>query len=366
MSKKPAFKLSLDEEAIAADPSYVINPVDAGLVLRSFIFQNRGKLYSADGQSLSAITADDIDWGDDDANGGGGGAKRRLVGSGASGKVYHAKLRGTNTPIAVKCIPISSKSHRDEVARELKFLTSKYNTEFIVANYGAFWYADEHLIAIAMEWMSYSLADLVRFSDGLPQDCARDVCFQLLRALAYLHDEKRVIHRDIKPGNILVSPKGEVKIGDFGVSAIVETLNISSTYVGTMLFMAPERLDEGSNYSFSSDVWSLGLTFIASVTGGNPWGGPRDEQMNLFQLLQRMSGGQVPTLPGAPGEKYSAEAHSFVAACLQRDPSQRPSCAELLEHPFFAGCTVESARENTLLLMAQTARLVQQAAGKGA
>lgn len=354
MSKKPAFKLTLDQEAIAADPSYTINAADAGLVLRSFIFQNRGKLYSADGQSLSDISADDIDWGVDSDS-----AKRRLVGSGASGKVYHAKLKGTDTPIAVKCIPISSKSHRDEVARELKFLTSKYDTEFVVANYGAFWYAEEHLIAIAMEWMAYSLQDLITFNSGIPEDCARDIMFQLLRALAYLHEEKKVIHRDIKPGNILVSPKGEVKIGDFGVSAIVETLNISSTYVGTMLFMAPERLNEGTHYSFSSDVWSVGLTFIASVTGGNPWGGAKDEQLNLFQLLQRMAGDQVPTLPEG---KFSPEANAFVARCLQRDPEIRPSCSELLSDPFFKECTIENTRENVLLLMSQTARLVQLSA----
>eukprot|EP00744_Colponema_vietnamica_P014158 GILI01019833.1.p1 GENE.GILI01019833.1~~GILI01019833.1.p1 ORF type:complete len:355 (-),score=37.25 GILI01019833.1:44-1108(-) len=348
MAKKPVFTLALDEDIVdEVTPSYTINPADSELILRAFVFQAHGKLFSTDGRNLSSITNDEIDWGN-----------RDVVGHGASGKVYHAKLKATGEPIAVKCIPIATKAHRDEVERELQFLTSKYDSSYVVANYGAFWDPVEHMISIPMEWMAYSLADLVKFNQGLPEDCARDIIFQLLRALAYLHDVKKVIHRDIKPGNILLSPRGEVKIGDFGVSKMVQTLNISSTYVGTMLYMAPERIDEGGNYSFSSDVWSLGLTFIASATGRSPWGSDNGNEVKLFQLMQKLSSDEVPELP----EKYSPNARAFVGECLRRDPDVRPTCKELLKHPFFESCTLESTKENINMLMVQTTRLVQQAA----
>ncbi|EPY26272.1 protein kinase [Angomonas deanei] len=219
--------------------------------------------------------------------------------------------------------------------------------------------SDQGCIVIPMEWMSYTVKDLSFFWDGLDESILRDVYFQVVSGLMYLHDTKRVIHRDLKPSNLLINERGFVKIADFGVSKLVQTLDVSSTYVGTMYFMAPERLEQGA-YSFSSDVWSLGLTMVATVTGRNPWAPP--EEMNLFQLLGKISGDTTPSLP-ATGN-YSAEARDFIQKCLVRDPEERLSCAELLAHPFFKGVTMESAVANVKLAVECMTRMVSLAAKK--
>lgn len=330
MKKRPGLALdAATVEAFQQDvQSYQIRDNNS-LLLRAFLINESG-MYTKDGRRLpGTVTKDDIDP-----------SFRKTVGRGASGDVSYARLKD-GTPVALKRIPISSKTHRDEVDRELQFFSSHNDSPFVMKNYGAFWDADEGAIVIPMEWMAYTVKDLGEYWEGLDESILRDVFYQVVEGLMYLHDTKRVIHRDVKPSNLLISEGGHVKIADFGVSKLVHTLDVSNTYVGTMLFMAPERLIQ-SEYSFSSDVWSLGLTMIATVTGKNPWA--PDGEMNLFQLLNKFSGDTTPTLPDKPA--YSAEARDFVNKCLVRDPDARPTCAELLEHPFFKGVTRESAVAN--------------------
>lgn len=348
MKKRPGLALDANivENTVESFQSYQIKNNNS-LQIRAFLLNDAG-LFTKDGRPLlDEVKRDDIDF-----------STCRAVGSGASGEVSFATLKN-GTPVALKRIPISSKSHRDEVERELTFFSSKGNSPFVMQNLGAFWDAEDGAIVIPMEWMSYTVQDLGQFWEGIEETVLRDVFFQVVSGLVYLHDTKRVIHRDIKPSNLLISETGYVKIADFGVSKIVQTLDISSTYVGTMYFMAPERLEQG-DYGFSSDVWSLGLTIIAAVKGKNPWAPP--EEMNLFELLGKISGGTIPTLPPS----YSPEAQDFVAQCLIRETEnqERPTCADLLKHPFFKDVTEESAVENVKMAVECMTRLINLDAKK--
>ncbi|KEG14633.1 protein kinase [Trypanosoma grayi] len=317
------------------------------LQLRAFLLNESG-MFTKDGKKLpGSVTKEDID-----------DTSKRVIGRGASGAVYFAKLKN-GTPVALKHIPISSKPHRDEIDRELSFFSSQSNSPFVMKNLGAFWDSEEAAIVIPMEWMAYTLQDLSYFWEGIEETILRDIFFQVVSGLVYLHDTKRVIHRDIKPSNLLIRGDGYVKIGDFGVSKLVQTLDVSSTYVGTMYFMAPERLEQGA-YSFGSDVWSLGLTMISTVTGKNPWAPP--EEMNLFNVLGRIAGDTTPTLPERPA--YSENARDFVKKCLVRDPQERPFSADLLKHPFFEGCTEEKAVANVKLGVEYMTRLIHNDAEK--
>ncbi|RNE97799.1 putative protein kinase [Trypanosoma rangeli] len=319
------------------------------LQLRAFLINESG-MFTNDGRKLPcSVTKEDVDE-----------ASKRLIGRGASGAVYFAKMKD-GSPVALKHIPITSKPRRDEVDRELSFFSSQSHSPFVMKNLGAFWDSEEAAIVIPMEWMAYTLKDLSCFWEGIEETILRDIFFQVVTGLVYLHDVKRVIHRDLKPSNLLIRDDGYVKIGDFGVSKLVQTLDVSSTYVGTMYFMAPERLEQGA-YGFNSDVWSLGLTVLSTVTGKNPWSPP--EEMNIFQLLGRIAGNTTPTLPKTPA--YSVEAHNFVKECLIRDPQERPSSADLLKHPFFKGCTEASAVANVKQGVDYMTRLINNDAKKSA
>ncbi|KPI84690.1 mitogen-activated protein kinase kinase putative (MKK) [Leptomonas seymouri] len=348
MKKRPNLSLNsgVVEEFKQDSQSYQINS-NKSLQFRAFLFNEAG-MYTKDGRELpTTVKKENIDY-----------STKRNVGAGASGDVYFARLKG-GTPIAMKRIPISSKSHRDEVDRELQFFSARCDSPYVMNNYGAFWDAEDDAIVIPMEWMPYTVKDLDQFWGGLNETLLKAVFFQVISGLVYLHDVKRVLHRDLKPSNLLISEDGHVKIADFGVSKLIQTLAVSSTYVGTMCYMAPERLEQGI-YGLSSDVWSVGLTMISAVTGKNPWAPP--EEMNLFQLLAKMKQGSTPTLPESGN--FSDSAKDFVKQCLKRDPDARPTCAELLKHPFFAGMTESTSQAMVRMAVEQMTRLINNNAQK--
>ncbi|ONH97668.1 hypothetical protein PRUPE_7G204700 [Prunus persica] len=156
---------------------------------------------------------------------------------------------------------------------------------------------------------------------------------KVLQGLLYLHHEKHIIHRDFKPSNLLINHQGEIKITDFGVSAIkASTSEQANTFVGTFNYMSPERI-VGGNYSYKSDIWSLGLVLLECATGQFPYLPPDQAQVwdSFFELMSAIVE-QPP--PCAPSDQFSQEFCSFISACVQKDPKDRSSAHDLLTHPF--------------------------------
>ena len=169
---------------------------------------------------------------------------------------------------------------------------------------------------LVMEYLpSTSLAKVLADNDPLPPADAARIGAQAAAALAAAH-AAGVVHRDIKPGNILVGDTGTVKITDFGVSRVVEDVagTVTGTFVGTPAYLAPE-VAQGRDVTFASDVYSLGATLYKAVEGAPPAG----SSTNPMLMLHRIASGSLnpPTKAGPLTD--------VVARMLSTDPELRPT-----------------------------------------
>ncbi|RLN04567.1 mitogen-activated protein kinase kinase 3-like [Panicum miliaceum] len=178
-----------------------------------------------------------------------------------------------------------------------------------------------------------SLADIIRVKKFTPEPVLAHMLMKVLPALRYLHEVKHVVHRDIKPANLLVNLKGDVKITYFGVTASLHDsvstvfyFLVTKVLLNTVTYMSPERI-QNSSYSYAADIWSLRLTILECATERFPYcvnGGLSDL---MLQILDDPS-------PTPAKYVYSLEFCSFISACLQKDADARPTCEQLLSHPF--------------------------------
>ncbi|KAK8660642.1 hypothetical protein V6N13_051562 [Hibiscus sabdariffa] len=256
----------------------------------------------------------------------------KVIGKGNGGIVQLVQHKWTQQFFALKVIQMNiEESARKQIAKELKINQSS-QCPCVVVCYKSFFI--NGAISIILEYMDGgSLADFLKKVKSVPEPYLAAICKQVVKGLIYLHHEKHIIHRDLKPSNLLVNHRGEVKITDFGVSAIMtNTSGLASSFVGTYNYMSPERI-VGSNYGSKSDIWSLGLVLLECATGQFPYSPPDQAEgwTNFFELMEQIV--QQPP-PCAPSDQYSSEFCLFISACVQKDPKERKSAHELLALPF--------------------------------
>ncbi|KAL6615855.1 hypothetical protein ACP70R_038125 [Stipagrostis hirtigluma subsp. patula] len=178
-----------------------------------------------------------------------------------------------------------------------------------------------------------SLADVVERSGGrLDERAVRAYAADVARGLAYLHG-RSLVHGDVKARNVVVGADGRAKLADFGCARAVGS---ARPIGGTPAFMAPE-VARGEEQGPAADVWALGCTVVEMATGRAPWSDLDD----VLAAVHRI--GYTDAVPEVPAW-LSAEAKDFLACCFQRNPRDRCTAAQLLEHPFLAsaGCGVKA------------------------
>ncbi|KAK3939422.1 G2-specific protein kinase nim-1 [Diplogelasinospora grovesii] len=132
-----------------------------------------------------------------------------------------------------------------------------------------------------------------------------------------------ILHRDLKPENVFLSEDNSVKLGDFGLSKMIQSHDFASTYVGTPFYMSPE-ICAAEKYTLKSDIWSLGCIIYELCTREPPF-----NAKSHFQLVQKIKEGKIAPLPAV----YSAELMGVVKDCLRVNPDRRPDTATLLNLP---------------------------------
>ena len=190
-------------------------------------------------------------------------------------------------------------------------------------------------IWICMELMDISLDRLYppiyKAGEKITEDILGKISFSIVSALHYLHKQLGVVHRDVKPSNILANCDGEIKICDYGISGKLQNSLAKTQDVGCKPYMAPERINpeqrSEAGYGVQSDVWSLGITVIEIAIGQHPY----PKWQNVFEQLTKVVHGEPPSLPR---ESFSDDICDFVSQCLLKDYYQRPKYDRLLQHPF--------------------------------
>ncbi|KAK9361526.1 kinase-like domain-containing protein [Lipomyces starkeyi] len=252
------------------------------------------------------------------------------LGRGNYGTVTKVLHKPTNIVMAMKEIRLElDDSKFRQIIMELDVL-HKCVSPYIVDFYGAFFV--EGAVYICMEYMDGGSLDKL-YAGGVEEHILAKITESIVRGLKVLKDDHNIIHRDVKPTNILASTKGTIKLCDFGVSGNL-VASIARTNIGCQSYMAPERIksknpEDAITYTVQSDIWSLGLTLLEIANGSYPY--PPETYGNVFSQLSAIVDGDPPTLPEL---RFSHEAVGFIKQCLNKDALLRPTYAKLLAHPW--------------------------------
>ncbi|KAL1494679.1 hypothetical protein ABEB36_010244 [Hypothenemus hampei] len=261
---------------------------------------------------------------------------REILGQGAFGTVYLAcDTSASNKKVAIKIQPYD-RDNRPFVDEEYEILKELSSCVYLVSFYGI--YRKENDIWFILEYCEGNTAlDLIRSLQRKNRKMSEEhigyVMKELVKGVVYLHENK-IVHRDIKATNILLTKEGEVKLCDFGLSIKLKNKETTSREcIGSPCWMAPEvvtahnRDPEKGFYDNRCDVWSIGITSIELAEGKAPF-----EDMHPSRILFQIVKNPPPKLEKI--SNWSESFHDFISECLVKYFEHRPYIMEIIEHPF--------------------------------
>ncbi|XP_057970739.1 serine/threonine-protein kinase TIO [Malania oleifera] len=245
-----------------------------------------------------------------------------LVGEGSFGKVYKGRRKYTGQTVAMKFILKHGKSEKDihNLRQEIEILR-KLKHENIIQMLDSFEGPQE--FCVVTEFAQGELFEILEDDNFLPEEQVQAIAKQLVRALHYLHSN-RIIHRDMKPQNILIGAGSVVKLCDFGFARAMSTNTVVLRSIkGTPLYMAPELVRE-QPYNHTADLWSLGVILYELFVGQPPF-----YTNSVYALIRHIIKDPV-NYP----DNMSPNFKNFLKGLLNKVPQNRLTWPDLLEHPF--------------------------------
>ena len=246
------------------------------------------------------------------------------LGSGGMGEVYRAHDRRLERDVALKVLPAETLT--DEVARKRfrkeALALSKLNHPNIATIYD--FDTQDGVDFLVMEYVEGTTLSEKLSNGPLPEEEVTKLGRQVADALEEAH-EHGVIHRDLKPGNVMVTSKGQAKVLDFGLAklvrpvsetAVTESLTETPAAAGTLPYMAPEQL-QGQEVDARTDIYALGAVLYQMATGRRPF--PEAQAPQLIAAIMNES----PQLPSGLNSRISAGLESIILKALEKDPEQR-------------------------------------------
>ena len=252
----------------------------------------------------------------------------KLLGEGSYGKAFLCENQSTNLTCVIKQIVVEGMSdkEKEDVFNEAAIL-GKLDHQNIIKLFEVFdSKVPKHTLNIVTEYADGGdLAEKIKSQNNKPftEQEILDYFTQICLALKHIH-EKKIIHRDLKSGNVFLMKSGLVKLGDFGIAkGFQNTMDKAKTMVGTPYYLSPEII-ENKPYDAKSDIWSLGVLLYEMMTFKMPF-----NANSLPNLSLKIMRGNYPPPPSL----YTRDLREIVIRCLKVNPSGRPRIQEILSMP---------------------------------
>lgn len=264
------------------------------------------------------------------------------LGTGSSGTVWRGTVNKTGAPIAIKVLRVENSSERQHLLNEVRTLIESEGCPYLVQWHAGF-ASRKGQVWLILELMDRGSLAGLRTPSGLPPNMVAAMAFYVLMGLDHLHSRK-LLHNDIKPGNVLINADGIVKLTDFGITRSLQS-SICRTCMGTQTYLAPEKIEPEDGYSLPSDIWSFGIMIYELASGSHPFAGANS---CFAAIYKHLIDDPEPRLHEAQG--HPASLCNFIERCLVREPSKRASARELLTHDFLASAASEAELSEWLAL----------------
>ncbi|GAX80415.1 hypothetical protein CEUSTIGMA_g7854.t1 [Chlamydomonas eustigma] len=247
----------------------------------------------------------------------------KLLGKGSYGTVYQVQRLSDNQTYALKEMDVRAmnQAEREDATNEIRLLASVQHPNIISYNEA---FLDGNRLCIIMEYaQDGDLAKVIKkyqlLKRSMPEDLIWKYFIQTARGVAALHSLK-ILHRDIKPGNIMIMANEVAKIGDLGIAKLLKQTMAAKTQIGTPHYMPPE-IWKNRPYSFTSDSWAMGCILYEMATLKVPF-----EARSVNELKYKVLQGRYPAVPNT----YSQDLIQMIRDCLDPNPDRRPSMDQIL------------------------------------